>query len=121
MNKEYRYSKNIKDIRNYQSVHGNMCDIDNSDVDVKKYIRNVVLDGRDQCYCVEDKSKSEFLRDEVEDYREGMLDFYNKINGTADLPVDPVDKMNDIIMNGSIKNGNNQTIATFYDNLVKSR
>ena len=88
--------------------------------DVKDYIRNNVLGGKSQCFCVPDKSKSEFTRHDVDEYREQQLEFQSEmINGTSSPAIDPVDKMNIIKMEGGIK-GNGQTIADIYDNIVSN-
>jgi len=88
--------------------------------DVKEYIRNKVLNGDSQCYCVTDKSKSEFTRTDVDEYREQQLKFKSEmINGTSAPAIDPVDKMNIIKMEGWFK-GQGQTIADVYDNIVRN-
>lgn len=113
------FDNNNKDEK-YTDVYGNVCKLNEDGPDLKRYIREYVLDGMAQCGCAIDKSKSDFLRDEVDEYREGQLDFYNKVNGTSDSPDDPVDKMNEITLCGGIK-GNGQTIADYYDKLVDGK
>jgi hypothetical protein len=93
----------------------------NNRFDVKEYIRNNVLNGKSQCYCVSDNSKSEFTRTEVDDYREQQLKFQGEmIYGTSAPAIDPVDKMNIIKMDGGFK-GNGQTIADVYDSIVRTK
>jgi hypothetical protein len=102
----------------YVDVNGNVCTTSETDVDVKRYIRDYVLDGKAQCGCVVDKSKSDFTRDEINEYREKQLQFFDKINGTSQPSEDPVDRMNQITLNGGVK-ANGQTIAGYYDNIVR--
>lgn len=104
----------------YTDVYGNVCTTDETDVDMKRYIRDYVLDGVAQCGCVVDKSKSDFTRSEVDEYREEQLQFHDKINGTSAPAEDPVDKMNNLTLQGGIK-ARGQTIADYYDNLVNVR
>lgn len=101
----------------YVDVLGNVCSVGEDKLDINRYIRDFVLDGNAQCGCVVDKSKSDFTRDEVDEYREKQIQFRDKINGTSALAVDPVDKMNMITIEGGVK-ANGQTIADYYDNLV---
>jgi hypothetical protein len=102
----------------YVDVNGNVCTTSETDVDVKRYIRDYVLDGKAQCGCVVDKSKSDFTRDEINQYREKQLEFFDKINGTSQPAEDPVDRMNQITLSGGVK-ANGQTIADYYDNIVR--
>jgi hypothetical protein len=104
----------------YIDVHGTECSRSENDLDIKRYIRDYVLDGSAQCGCVVDKSKSEFTKDEVDEYREQSLRFHDKINGTSAPTEDPVDRMNMIALKGGIK-AKGQTIADFYDNVVGGR
>lgn len=90
-----------------------------SDNNVKKYIREYVLDGKSQCECIPDKSKSEYTRNEIDEYRNSQLEFRNKIYGTSSPAEDPVDRVNNITLNGGI-DANGQTIADYYDNLVSN-
>lgn len=86
---------------------------------VKDYIRNNVLDGKSQCFCVSDKSKAKFTRYDVDKYREQQLKFQGEmIYGTSAPAIDPVDKMNIINMENGIK-GDGKTIADVYDTIVK--
>jgi hypothetical protein len=101
----------------YEDVNGKSCTLAERSANMKRYIRDYVLDGKSQCECVVDKSKSDFTRNEVDEYRDQQIEFRNKTYGTSAPAVDPVDKMNTITMQGGIK-GNNQTIADFYDNIV---
>jgi hypothetical protein len=105
--------------RQLKDVNGNTCNLDPEMDWMKRYIREVVLDGRDQCFCATDPSKSEFTRDEIDRYREQQIEFRDKINGTSKDFEDPVDKMNEITMTG-IK-AQNQSIANFYDSIVENR
>ncbi len=100
-------------------AYGNKCSIEDTSKNMIRYIREYVLDGRIQCECPIDKSKSEFTREEIDAYREEQLQFSDKINGTSAPAIDPVDKMNLITLNGGIK-ANGESIAKFYDNLVKN-
>lgn len=95
------------------------CNLDNEMADTKRYLREYVLDGKDQCYCVTDPSKSEFTRSEIDAYREQHIEFRDKIGGTSADFVDPVDKMNEISMVG-IK-AKNQSIRAFYDSIVENK
>lgn len=104
----------------YMDVYGNECSRSENDLEIKRYIRDFVLDGTAQCGCVVDKSKSEFTREEVDEYREQGLQFHDKINGTSAPSEDPVDRMNQIALKGGIK-AKGQTIADFYDNVVGGR
>lgn len=104
----------------FVDVLGNVCSPDDDALDVKKYIQEHVLDGKTECGCVVDKSKSLFTRDEVDEYREQNIQFADKINGTSAPIEDPVDRMNMIKLQGGIK-AKGQTIADFYDNLVNTR
>ena len=98
---------------------GEACNLDPEMKNLKRYIREYVLDGRDQCFCATDKSKSEFTRGEIDAYREQQIEFRDKINGTSALEHDPVDKMNEVTITG-IK-AKNQSIADFYDSVVENR
>ena len=101
----------------YVDVFGVPCSTAKSSCAVKEYIRNVVLDGNTQCGCVVDKSKSDFTRDEVNEYRESQLRFRDKINGTSSPAIDPVDRINLITLHEGIK-ARGQTIADVYDNII---
>lgn len=98
-------------------VYGNKCSTVNDSDEIKKYIREKVLDGREQCGCVVDKSKSNFTRDEVDEYREGHLRFGDKVYGTSAPAIDPVDRTNLITLQGGVR-AQGQTIADLYDSLV---
>lgn len=100
-------------------VKGNKCNLDPETENMKRYIREYVLNGRDQCYCATDPSKSEFTRDEIDRYREQQIEFRDKTYGTSKDFEDPVDKMNEITMTG-IK-AQNQSIANFYDSIVENK
>jgi len=103
----------------YTDVFGDVCNSRKNREDAKEYIRNVVLDGRTQCGCVTDKSKSDFTREEIDEYREKQLHFRDKVYGTSAPVEDPVDKMNQITMAGGI-HATGQTIADVYDKLVSN-
>ena len=105
---------------NYTDINNNACELDKNIQDMKRYIRDYVLDGNVQCECPVDKSKSDFTRNEVDEYRESQLEFRNKINGTSAPAVDPVDKVNEITQCGGI-GATGQTIGDFYDNIVDCR
>lgn len=98
-------------------VYGNKCSTVNDSDEIKKYIRENVLDGKEQCGCVVDKSKSNFTRDEVDEYREGYLRFGDKVYGTSAPAIDPVDRTNLITLQGGVR-AQGQTIANLYDSLV---
>jgi hypothetical protein len=100
-------------------VSGNVCSINENSDNMKRYIRDYVLDGNLQCACAVDKSSSEFTRNEVDNYRENQIAFRDKIYGTSDLPLDPVDKMNLITLKGGV-GSNGSTVADFYDNIVSN-
>lgn len=100
-------------------VNGNTCELNEETAHLKRYIREYVLDGRSQCYCATDKTKSAFTRNEIDQYRDQHIGFRDKINGTSSADYDPVDKMNEISMVG-IK-ANNQSIADFYDSIVDNK
>lgn len=102
-----------------KDVNGNACNLDPEMTGLKRYIREYVLDGKDQCFCATDPSKSEFTRDEIDRYREQQIEFRDKINGTSEIPFDAVDKMNEITITG-IK-AKNQSIANFYDSVVENQ
>ena len=101
----------------FVDVYGDTCKINEDSREMKRYIRDNVLDGKAQCGCVIDKSKSEFKRSEVDTYRQDYLNFMNKINGTSDPAVDAVDRINEITLHGGIK-ADGQTISSTYDNLI---
>jgi hypothetical protein len=101
----------------FVDVYGNICSSAETSQDVKKYLRENVLDGKSECGCVVDKSKSEFTRNEVNDYRESQLQFRDKIYGTSSPAVDPVDRLNLITIQEGIK-AEGQTIANLYDNII---
>lgn len=94
------------------------CSTDLEMRDIKKYLREYVLDGKDQCYCVSDPSKSEFTRDEIDKYREKHIEFRDKIGGTSADFEDPVDKMNEIGIEG-IK-GDGMSISGFFDSILEN-
>lgn len=103
----------------YMDVYGNDTTINNSDLDIKDYIKKYVLNGNNECGCVVDRSKALFTRNEVDEYREQSLRFHDKINGSSAPAEDPVDKFNIISLNEGIK-ANGQTVADFYDNIVNT-
>jgi hypothetical protein len=102
-----------------KDVEGNKCNLDPEAENLKRYIREYVLDGKDQCYCATDPSKSEFTRDEIDRYREQQIEFRDKTYGTSKDFEDAVDKMNVVSMTG-IK-AKNQSIANFYDSIVENK
>ena len=101
----------------YMDVYGNECTRSENDLEIKRYIRDYVLDGTTQCYRDDTKSKTEFTKKDIDEYREQGLQFHKKINGTSALPEDPVDRMNNITIAGGI-NATGQSIGDFYDNVV---
>lgn len=87
--------------------------------DAKDYIRDKVLNNNIQ-FCVSDKQNSKFTHNDIDKYRDSQLRFQGEmINGSSVPAIDPVDKINIINMEGGIQ-GNNITIADFYDNLVNN-
>jgi hypothetical protein len=121
VNSDQNASANDQDnTKDSVDVNGDTCaTFAESDQNIKRYIREYVLDGNTQCECVVDKSKSDFTRNEVDQYREQQIRFGDKINGTSSPAEDPVDKMNQITMQGIKATG--QTIASFYDNIVGNK
>jgi len=116
---------NYTDIKNknediFIDVDGNECTIESNAKIVQRYVKEVTLDGADDCYCVPDKSKSDFTRDEIDEYREQNIQFRDKVYGSSSPAIDPVDKINQITFQGGIK-GSGQAIADVYDNLVGNR
>jgi hypothetical protein len=104
----------------YTDVYGNENTMGQSDIDVKEYIRNVVLNGNADCECVVDKSQSTgdlFTRKEIDEYREQALQFHSKINGSSAPTEDPTDRMNLINLKEGIK-AKGQTIADVYDTII---
>lgn len=112
------YDINLERRETLTDHKGNVCSLGNRSGNMKRYIREYVLDGNAQCGCVVDKSKSDFTRDEVDDYREKQLRFESeKINGTSSPAIDPVDKVNQLTLHeGKYPCG--QKIADFYDKLI---
>lgn len=94
-------------------------ELDQETVDLKRYIREYVLDGRDQCFCATDPSKSNFTRSEIDKYREQQIEFRDKTYQPSDTVNDAVDKMNCMTITGI--NAQNQTIADVYDSIVDTR
>lgn len=105
-------------IDNCDNIFEGGCSTDLEMMDVKKYLREYVLGGKDQCYCVSDPSKSEFTRDEIDKYREKHIEFRDKIGGTSADFEDPVDKMNEIGITG-IK-GNGMSISGYFDSILEN-
>lgn len=101
-------------------ANGNVCTLAESSQNMKRYIRDYVLDGNVECSCVVDKSTSGFTRTEVDNYRENQIRFRDKIFGSSDLALDPVDKMNLITLKEGVK-ANGSTVADFYDNIVSNK
>ena len=104
----------------YIDRQGNVCSVSKGAENMKRYIRDYVLDGKKGCECAVDKSKHEFTNDEINDYRQEHIEFRDKIYGSSAPAEDPVDKMNEIALNGGMSNikGNGQKISEFYDNIV---
>lgn len=101
-------------------ANGNVCSLEENSKNMKRYLRDYVLDGHLQCYCATDKTTSGFTRSEVDQYRENQIEFRDKIYGSSDLPVDPVDKMNLITLKEGVQ-ANGETVADFYDNIVGNK
>lgn len=104
----------------YIDKYGNTCPTNEHTKNMKRYIREYVLDGKQSCECAIDKSKSEFTRDEIDDYRDAQIEFRNKLYGSSAPAEDPVDKMNHIVVDGGIRmiKGTGKKISEFYDDLV---
>lgn len=120
-------ARRINELRNMQQMRkpeekmidafGNQCNFNEDSVEMKRYIRDYALDGNRQCECVTDKTSAEFTRTDVNEYREKQIQFRDKIMGSSAPAEDPVDRVNNVLLNGGIK-AKGQTIAEFYDNLV---
>ncbi len=89
---------------------------------VKRYIRDYVLNGLNECECVPDKSQPDFSPEEIDAYREKHIQFRENVFGTSKGidGIDPVDKMNQVAYNGGIP-ANGMTIAQFYDKIADSK
>jgi hypothetical protein len=114
------FSQPLRSEETYTDVYGNECTRSENDLEIKRYIRDFVLDGSAQCGCVTDRSKSDFTKTEVDEYREQALRFHDKIYGSSSAAEDPVDRMNKVSLDEGIK-AKGQTIADFYDNVVGGR
>jgi hypothetical protein len=109
-----------RDNEKMTNMDGTVCDIKQNTKDLKKYIRDVVLDGRDDCYCATDKTKAEFTRVDADKYREGQIRFRDKILNPSNPIADPVDKENEIRLQGGII-GNGETIADVHDSMLHNK
>lgn len=98
-------------------VNGDETTVNEHAKSIKDYIKDRALNGNKQCECVEDKSKSMFTREQVNEYREKQLEFRDKIYGTSSPAIDAVDKINLVKGQGNI-GGTGQTIASYYDSLL---
>jgi len=105
---------------NMTDMNDNACAFNESDKNIKRYIRDYVLDGNTQCECAINKSQSSFTRNEIDNYREKQLEFRDKIYGTSSPSVDAVDRMNIVTMKNGI-GASGGTISEFYDNVVGQR
>jgi hypothetical protein len=102
--------------RKFTDVDGNIMSAKQSSKDMKEYIKNVVLNGKDDCYCVGDKTpyESNDKQKEINDYRESQLDFRSKIYGSSQPYMDEVDKIN---LFDEDKN-DCKTIAEIHDKII---
>ena len=117
-----------KDRTNYSTIDdknkmiscndGKICDNTNND-DIKLFLQEKVLNGQDDCFDIDDKNKAKYTRDEVDNYREQQIQFRNKILHSSAPVGDPVDKQNQIRLQGGFL-GNNETIADVYDSMVNN-
>ena len=117
-------NSNMRDmapIKNVEEVmidaSGNKCNPRKDSPERQRYIRDYVLDGKQQCECVADDTQALFTREDVEEYREKQIQFRDKIMGSSAPAEDPVDRLNKITLSGGIKS-QGQTVASFYDDLV---
>jgi hypothetical protein len=88
--------------------------------DVRKFLKEKVLNGNNDCYQVNEQNKAKYTRDEAEDCLENQLQFREKIFGSSRYGEDVVDRLNQIEVSGGIQ-GNGQTIGEVYDNIVNNR
>lgn len=109
-----------RDNEKMTNMNGNICDIKQKTKDLKKYLREVVLDGKDQCFCATDKSKAEFTRTDADNYRETQIRFRDKLWHSSNPVADPVDKENEIRLQGGYV-GNGETIADVYDSMTHNK
>lgn len=103
----------------YNNVIFNDCKLDKESQDIKDFLRKKVLLGNQDCECVNDVSKSEATREEIDDYREQQIRFRDKIFGTSKDPFDAVDKMNELKVTGI--QGNGQRIADVSSALLRTQ
>jgi len=118
-------NNNIKLIRNndnlFTDVDGNIMSANQSAKDVKEYIKNVVLNGQADCYCVDDKNPFDNKKeqDNIENFREKQLDFNSKIYGSSNPYMDEVDKINIFNLdNNTNKYLEKKTIADIHDKII---
>ena len=106
----------------YVDAYGNQCTRADNDVEMKRYIRDFVLDGTNQCGCIVDNNKpvTEFTSEDINKYRDDYMKFNDKINSTSAPTEDPVDRINQTTMAEGVK-AKGQTIADYYDNIVGGR
>lgn len=109
-----------RDNEKLTTMDGTLCNVKQQTKDLKKYLREVVLDGRDQCFCANDKTKAEFTRTDADNYRESQIRFRNKIWESSAPVADPVDKENEIRLQGGFV-GKGETIADVHDSLVHNK
>lgn len=94
---------------------------------MKNYLQKYVLSGRAQDYDndndfneqILDKTKTKATREEINEYRDQMIGFNDRINGSSNDYEDPVDKMNMINLQGGIQ-GNGMKISQYFDQLTSN-
>jgi hypothetical protein len=113
----------LQELHKMKSVRSNEDLVMQENADnVKKYIRERVLNGMNECECVPDKSQPEFTPEEIDSYRNQQIEFRENTYGSSKgvEGIDVVDKLNQITYNGGIP-GNGMTIAQYYDSLANSK
>jgi len=104
----------------FTDVDGNVMSAKQSAKEMKEYIKNIVLNGQTDCYCVDDKNPfdDKNKQDEIEEFRETQLDFKTKINGSSSPFMDDVDKINILYLRENDKGLEGKTIAEIHDKII---
>lgn len=112
--------KQLQDLRAFKTKED--LTIDQNAENVKRYIRDYVLDGLNKCNCVTNMNQPDFTPQEIDAYREKHIEFRENTWGTSKGidGIDPVDKINQINYNGGVP-ANGMTIANYYDNLTSAK
>ena len=93
----------------------------------KQYLRDVALNGQNECWRDIDRSKSDYTRDQINQYRDKHIRFRDKIMGTSAPAVDQVDRLAQMSLENqtthvdpstTIGQHVGQTIADFHDQIV---